>query len=623
MTSIDSALRRYFSVLYLVIFGMILLFWPMVRIDGLSATLFALAATAGYALLYSLPCVLSVSLVRLLLRRQLPQRAWARRLLFGLAWLLGGLALLCIYADYRLYELYQFHFNSFVWNLLTTPGGIAALGATSATERTVAWQVGLCLLATAVLLWLCHRHAERGWTPSARSLRMVGALLLVLLAAEEMFYAYCAHTGKGEMLEASDAIPFHFHTRASNLFSALGIEHTALRELHLAGGKVDYPGQHLPAKPPQHLPNVIMLVGESLRWDLLTPEIMPNLWRFSQQAVRFENHYSGGNRTRIGLFSMFYGIYASYWYSFEQQRVAPALMNYLREHGYQFALHTSQSFNYPELRHTTFAGVPESAMQELYQGDAWRRDTQNITDLMGKLDRRDRGKPFYGFMFFESTHAPYSFPEATALRQDYLKEMDYIKLDLRDNIQGIHARYINAAHHIDQQVGRLLDYLQAHQMLNDTIVLFSGDHGEEFMEKGRWGHGTGNAFPEEQIRVPLVLWLPGHAPQVIRYRTSHLQISPTLLETLGVTAPAHDYCSAVSLFTPLTSGFVLGEFDHMGLIVDGKYKISFPYTGSSFFHYTVFDINDHLVSREENARVVAQAKPELDKLIAESRRFVR
>jgi membrane-anchored protein YejM (alkaline phosphatase superfamily) len=201
--------------------------------------------------------------------------------------------------------------------------------------------------------------------------------------------------------------------------------------------------------------------------------------------------------------------------------------------------------------------------------------------------------------------------------------MDYIKLDLRDNIQGIHARYINAAHHIDQQVGRLLDYLQAHQMLNDTIVLFSGDHGEEFMEKGRWGHGTGNAFPEEQIRVPLVLWLPGHAPQVIRYRTSHLQISPTLLETLGVTAPAHDYCSAVSLFTPLTSGFVLGEFDHMGLIVDGKYKISFPYTGSSFFHYTVFDINDHLVSREENARVVAQAKPELDKLIAESRRFVR
>lgn len=620
MIPVDSSLRRYFLALYAAIFGMILLFWPPVGIAGGRATLFALAATAGYALLYSLPCILLSGLARFLLRRQLPARAWARRVVYGLAWFTGSLTLLCIYADYRLYDLYQYHFNGFVWNLLTTPGGIAALGATSATERTVAWQVGMFLLATGGVLWLCRYIGQRGWLPGRRGLRIASAALFCLLLAEEAVYAYSTRTGQEEFLMAADAIPFHLRSSGSKIFHWMGIERTAVKELRLAGGMVNYPGHDLPTRPPKNLPNVIMLVGESLRWDLLTPEIMPNLWRFSHQALRFENHYSGGNRTRMGLFSMFYGIYAPYWYSFEQQRVAPALMNYLREHDYQLALHTSQSFSYPELRHTTFAGVPESAMQELQTGDAWRRDTQNITDLIAKLDRRDHAKPFYGFMFFESTHAPYSFPEDTALRRNYVKEMDYVKLDLRGNIEGIHARYINAAHHIDQQVARLLDHLRDQKMLDNTIVLFTGDHGEEFMEKGRWGHGHGSSFTEEQIRVPLVLWLPGQAPGVVSYRTSHLQIAPTLLEHLGVTAPSRSYSSADPLFTPMDT-FVLGEYDHMGIMGDG-YKISFPFTGSTYFRYIVHNQDDQPLTREDSARVLRQQQPVLDKVVAESRRFV-
>lgn len=614
-------LRRYYALLYVSVFAMTALFWAHASVDSFSAGLFLVAATAGYAALYTAP----LWALSALLGRFLPGRSrsavWRTPLLYGVALVGGTLVLLGIYADYRLYDLYQFHFNAFVWNLLTTPGGVAALGATAATERTLALQVALFPLACGVALILLHRYSALAWVPSRRAVVVGFLALFSVLAVEEGVYAYSTHTGQEDYLQAAEAIPFRLNTGARRFFKRLGIEQAAVKELRLAGGTVDYPGHHLAARPLSERLNVIMLVGESFRWDLLSPDITPNLWRLSQQGTRFEQHYSGGNRTRMGLFSMFYGLYAPYWYSFEQQRVAPALMNFVREHDYQLAIHTSQSFDYPELRHTVFAGVPEASLQELKEGEPWRRDIRNVEDLIGKLDRRDPGRPFYGFMFFESTHAPYSFPEETALRPDYLRELDYMKLDLRDNIDGIHARYINAAHHIDRQVGRLLEHLTAQNLLDKTVILFTGDHGEEFMEKGRWGHGHGNTFPEEQIRVPLVLRLPGQTPQVVTYRTSHLQIAPTLLEFLGVTAPSRSYSSADTLWQPVDN-LVLGEYDYMG-IGDGEHKITFPYTRSAFFRYAVFDANDHPVAREEGRQVIAAKQVLVDDVVRESRRFVR
>src|SRR5690606_15041357 len=66
---------------------------------------------------------------------------------------------LLIYADMLLWKLYGFHLNGFVWNILTTPGGIAALGSSESSERgfalialaTVAGQSALYLLAAGLV----------------------------------------------------------------------------------------------------------------------------------------------------------------------------------------------------------------------------------------------------------------------------------------------------------------------------------------------------------------------------------------------------------------------------------------------------------------------------------------
>jgi len=125
MSALEAAgvLRRYFALLYVALFSMIGMFWPEVSIKGGTAWGFTVAATAAYAGLY-----LGMAVLPALLLSLLPRHLAIRQpLLAGVAVLGGSLAMLAVYADYRLYAMYQYHFNGFVWNLLTTPGGFAAL----------------------------------------------------------------------------------------------------------------------------------------------------------------------------------------------------------------------------------------------------------------------------------------------------------------------------------------------------------------------------------------------------------------------------------------------------------------------------------------------------------------
>jgi membrane-anchored protein YejM (alkaline phosphatase superfamily) len=99
--------------------------------------------------------------------------------------------------------------------------------------------------------------------------------------------------------------------------------------------------------------NVVWLVAESLRADMLDPEIMPATTAFASRAVDFRRHYSGGNGTRMGMFSMFYGIYGSYWFSFLNETRGPALVDLMLDANYQPALYTSAVFSYPEFDKTS------------------------------------------------------------------------------------------------------------------------------------------------------------------------------------------------------------------------------------------------------------------------------
>src|SRR5262249_12544676 len=169
----------------------------------------------------------------------------------------------------------------------------------------------------------------------------------------------------------------------------------------------------------------------------------------------------------------------------------------------------------------------------------WRTVRHLLSVLIAFLAQRNRERPFFAFMFFESTHFRYYFPESSAIRTPYAEHLDIDELASERNVPLARARYVNAAHHLDQQLARILDELRGEGELDHTIVLLTGDHGAEFYEKGRRGHTS--EFQEEQIRVPLVIRIPGDGAHEVSRLTSHVDLPATILPLLGVRNPAEDY----------------------------------------------------------------------------------
>lgn len=106
----------------------------------------------------------------------------------------------------------------------------------------------------------------------------------------------------------------------------------------------------------------------------------------------------------------------------------------------------------------------------------------------------------------------------------FLSESD--RVNLEDWRRGYYAQTTA----LDAALGRLFDAIRA-----DTIVVFTSDHGELF---GAHGRRAKNIFYEEAVRVPMLVQAPGAQPLSTDVCLSTVDIMPTLLGLLGITAPA-------------------------------------------------------------------------------------
>ena len=450
-------------------------------------------------------------------------------------WLAGSvtvasvLLVLFLVVNYKLRDMYGFYFNFFVLNLLMTPGGVEAMGVSASTNVTLA----IVVLALAIGVWLLLRFIpfERLWTRRLRVSYLVSGFIGVFLL-QGSWYAWSEFHYDRAVLQIADRIIWYMPVTARSFFEDMGATidrpEGADMEVAISGGSLNYPAApDTPLKTPY---NIVWLVAESWRADMLTPEIMPQTWAFAQKTKQFREHYSGGNGTRMGMFSQFYGLYGSYWFDFLNSGRQPLLMEVLQKNDYDMMAYTSSRFSYPEFDKTVFAGLPAAQLQSYTEGDGWERDRKNVADLLGYIEKAE--DPFFGFMFFESAHANYYFPEESVIAPDYIEDFNYLTLDIEKEIERIRARYINANHHLDSQLGRVFAALEEQGKLDNTIVIVTGDHGEEFMENGRWGHNS--TFSQEQIRVPFLLYVPGQAPQQFDIMTSHHDVPATVLAALGM-----------------------------------------------------------------------------------------
>jgi len=139
--------------------------------------------------------------------------------------------------------------------------------------------------------------------------------------------------------------------------------------------------------------------------------------------------------------------------------------------------------------------------------------------------------------------------------------------------------YRNAVHYVDGLLGELLRRMRAAGLLENTIVVVTGDHGEEFNDNhdNTWMHG-GN-FTQYQTRVPLIVYEPGKPGRRVSTVTSEVDIAPTILqEALHCGWNERDYSNGFNLFgqLPERRPIVAASYIHHALILGEKVFVVWP-----------------------------------------------
>jgi choline-sulfatase len=111
--------------------------------------------------------------------------------------------------------------------------------------------------------------------------------------------------------------------------------------------------------------------------------------------------------------------------------------------------------------------------------------------------------------------------------------------------QSMHNPYLGEISFADSQIGRLLQALERERLLDQTIVIVAGDHGESLGDHGERDHGI--FLYDSVLRVPFILRAPDLTPRRIGEVVRLTDVMPTVLELLGIPAPPTDGVSLVGL----------------------------------------------------------------------------
>ncbi len=468
-------------------------------------------------------------------------RAWAfvGEPLAALSALLLTAYQVALYIDARTYDLFRYHFNGWVWTVITTQGGI---------EDNIELGKGFMLMAFAVILgaaigmyafqrWRTARLLKRA--VAARRLRygwIIVALVLVPLVTEKSMYAAGNFLQDREITTTAQLVPLYVRFTVNKLLhKKLGIKVPHYVRLdHDKRLLLNYPLEHPKVSPDGPRPNILILLVESLRADMLSPEVMPFTWKFAKGGRRFLDHASGGSATRYGTFTLMYGLHGSYFAPALAEHASPVLIDTLLDLGYEIKVYGTAQMTFPEMRSTAWVKVQKQVEDGLDSPPGGSRDTELVRRFTKWAETRPQDRPFFAFAFLDAPHFRYRVVAGRTPFRPYTEDTDRAVLSSKDAATIsplLFNRYKNSVYDVDNSLTLMLTALQQSGQLDNTIVVITGDHGEEFFEHRMWGH-TGN-FTYTEVRVPMAIRGPGIAPGVESAPTSHVDVAPTLLEMLG------------------------------------------------------------------------------------------
>ena len=520
----------------------------------------------------------------------------------------GTLATAVMSVDAVVFAQYRMHLGVYVWGLVAGGAGPETFLVYSPALLwgLAAGALGM-LLAQAALYAGCRRLAT---TPARAFAPALWIGWAVVFTGVNLWHSWADARYAVNITQENANFPFYRPLTAKRLLRRLGVtdDEAARRPVAPSAGNrsLFYPREPLSCPAPK-ADNVLLVVVDAWRADHLSRAFTPNIAALADESLAFRHHVSGGNVTRFGIFSIFYGLSGNYWWPVLDHHTPPVLMTELRRQGYDLKILGSAPLVSPEFDRTIFSGIEGLRLRTPGDrpADRDRRVTADMVEFLRDPARAER--PFFGFLWLNSVHS-YDFPDGYPLPfKPSWQQVNHMALGPRFDRTPYLNRYRNALHFVDSQVGRVIDALRESGRLERTLVIVTSDHGEEFNDTGKnyWGH-NGN-FSPYQVRVPLVVRGPGWPRGAVEYLTTHNDLAPTILtDVLGCSTPSLAY----SMGWPLrqTEGrrdFVaVVDYNDTGLYEADRVTLFSPFGGFPVYSHG-YDRLD-LPPRMERVRAVAE-----------------
>lgn len=319
--------------------------------------------------------------------------------------------------------------------------------------------------------------------------------------------------------------------------------------------------------------NIVFYFSDQQRWDTVNEQVTPNLMQLAREGVKFENNFTCQPVCGPARACLQTGLYATecgcYWNGIAMPQTIKPLASYFNDAGYQTAYigkwHLA-SDRYPGVGlHCESTAVPKGRMGE-YQ--YWRAadvleftshgydgyvfdENGNKIDFKGYradcindfaleyLDNCDKDKPFFMFIsqlepHHQNDHHCYEGYKETV--DDYKNypipdDLTFLKGDYKES----YPDYMSAINRLDYNVGRLVQKLKDLGIYDDTIIIYTSDHGSHFKTRNP---EYKRSCHESATHTPLIIKGGGFEGGKTETRLSSLiDLPPTLLSMAGIDIP--------------------------------------------------------------------------------------
>jgi choline-sulfatase len=233
-------------------------------------------------------------------------------------------------------------------------------------------------------------------------------------------------------------------------------------------------------------------------------------------------------------------------------------------------------------------------------GDAFESDTRIVDRAVEWLERSAPGLdgPWTLCVNIESPHFPHYVtrelwdlypeggdlpspgPDCETARHPYAQDLRrHFECDLftEEQVRGLRRGYLGCVTFVDRQIGRLLDVLESGGLLEDTVFVYTSDHGEML---GRFGMWWKCSLYEDSVRIPMVAAGPGFAEaKVVRAPVSLFDLHATLFEAVGRSRPRGCWGTSLQRVCESAERAVFSEYHGHGvrsgafMVRKGRWKL--------------------------------------------------